>query len=49
MATGELVFNGINGSTGKYLLPPMTAHELTQVVLGQATDRQIPVAADDRA
>jgi hypothetical protein len=35
-----LVFNGVNGATGDYLLPPMTAGQVAAVARGQ------PLAAD---
>jgi hypothetical protein len=36
--TGPLVFNGINGATGQYLLRPLTAEEVTRVALGESLD-----------
>ncbi|MCP4165202.1 MAG: hypothetical protein GY759_04820 [Chloroflexi bacterium] len=32
----KLVFNGINGATGGYLLPEMTSHELSQIAQGES-------------
>ena len=36
--TNELVFNGIDGATGDYLLPPMTAQEVSKIVQGETPD-----------
>lgn len=33
-----LFFNGINGATGDYLLPPMTVSELSQIARGETFD-----------
>jgi hypothetical protein len=33
---GDLVFNGINGVTGDYLVPPMTSEKLARLVQGKA-------------
>lgn len=33
-----LFFNGINGSTGDYLLPPMTAEQVSRIAQGEAFD-----------
>ncbi|MGC9397080.1 MAG: hypothetical protein ACP5J4_19730 [Anaerolineae bacterium] len=41
MRTDLLYFNGIDGDTGSYALPPMTAAELVQVILGEATPENI--------
>jgi hypothetical protein len=38
MAIETLVFNGIDGKTGEYLLPPMVADTLTRVALGESFD-----------
>jgi hypothetical protein len=38
--SGPLIFNGINGATGEYLLPPMTAEQIAAVARG------VPLAAD---
>ncbi len=35
---GKLVFNGINGATGEYLLPPMSAAELAALARAAPTD-----------
>ena len=34
----KLIFNGINGATGAYLLPPMTPEELSAIAKGDAQD-----------
>jgi hypothetical protein len=34
----QLFFNGINGASGDYDLPPMTPHQLAQVISGEETD-----------
>ncbi len=33
--TTSLVFNGINGATGEYLLPEKTPQEIARIVLGE--------------
>jgi hypothetical protein len=33
--TDKLIFNGINGATGDYDLPPMTAQDLSKIIAGQ--------------
>jgi hypothetical protein len=38
--SGPLIFNGINGATGDYLLPTMTAEQIAAVARG------VPLAAD---
>ena len=38
MDTDLLHFNGINGATGEYDLPPMTAEAIASVVLGETLD-----------
>ena len=35
MESEQLIFNGINGATGDYLLPPMTTRELSKIILGE--------------
>ena len=35
---GLLYFNGVNGTTGGYLIPPMSAGELAEVIKSQAAD-----------
>jgi len=39
MAIETLVFNGIDGITGEYLLPPMVADTLTRVALGETLEK----------
>jgi hypothetical protein len=34
----KLYFNGINGASGDYELPPMTSHQLAQVIKGEEID-----------
>ncbi len=34
----KLTFNGINGASGDYELPPMTSHQLAQVIKGEEID-----------
>jgi hypothetical protein len=36
--TSDICFNGINGSSGDYLLPPLTADQLFQVAKGEKLD-----------
>jgi len=36
MATDALLFNGINGATGDYLLPPMTAEDVARLARGES-------------
>ncbi len=38
MITEELYFNGINGSSGEYLLPPLTAEEVARIAQGEEFD-----------
>jgi hypothetical protein len=38
MLPPHLVFNGINGASGDYLLPPMTPQEITAFVRGGGPD-----------
>jgi hypothetical protein len=38
--TENLVFNGVNGATGEYLLPTLTPQQLARVALGTSWDRQ---------
>ncbi len=35
-----MMFNGINGASGEYLLPPMTAHELAAIARGEGQDEE---------
>ena len=39
MANEELFFNGINGATGNYLLPPMSSEDLSKIAQGEALDQ----------
>ena len=53
MSDEKLYFNGINGASGDYETPPMTAHELAQVALGgkketQGPDHYAPVYGIDK-
>ena len=36
----QLTFNGINGATGAYLLPPMSPEQLSTVAKGDARDKE---------
>jgi len=36
----ELVFNGVNGVTGEYLLPPMTPQQVSAIAQGEPLDPQ---------
>ena len=38
MSTERLVFNGINGASGDYLLPPMTPQQVSQIARGEPQD-----------
>src|SRR4051812_16670677 len=38
MDAENLVFNGINGTTGKYLLPEMTPQQLARIARGESWD-----------
>jgi tetratricopeptide (TPR) repeat protein len=35
----ELIFNGINGATGTYLLPPLSTHDLSKIAKGDVLDK----------
>ncbi len=37
--TNELVFNGIDGATGNYLLPPMTPQDISKIAQGETLDK----------
>jgi hypothetical protein len=39
MPIGEIYFNGINGATGNYLLPPMSPQDLSKIAQGEALDK----------
>jgi hypothetical protein len=41
MSNGLLCFNGINGATGDYGLPPMTGEELSGFIRGEATPENL--------
>ncbi len=38
--TTNLIFNGINGATGSYLLPEMSAAEISQIAQGEEFDKE---------
>jgi hypothetical protein len=38
MSSEMLVFNGINGASGEYLLPPMTPKQVAEVIQGEQQD-----------
>jgi hypothetical protein len=38
MSDEKLVFNGIDGATGNYLLPPMTAQDVSKIAQGETPD-----------
>ncbi len=38
MSAEELFFNGINGATGTYLLPPLSPQDLSQIARGEILD-----------
>ena len=38
MPSEELFFNGINGATGSYLLPPMSPQDLSKIARGETLD-----------
>ena len=40
MSTESLVFNGINGATGSYLLPKMTTADVTKIIRGETLDEK---------
>ncbi len=40
MATESLVFNGINGATGSYLLPEMTPEQISKIIQGETPDEE---------
>jgi len=39
MPTDELYFNGINGATGEYLLPPMSPQDISKIAQGESLDK----------
>jgi hypothetical protein len=40
MSTELLVFNGIDGTSGEYLLPPMTPQEISKIAQGEKLDEK---------
>ena len=38
MPTDDLVFNGINGASGDYLLPSMTPGQMSNIIRGEQQD-----------
>jgi hypothetical protein len=46
--TDRLVFNGIDGDTGDYLLSPMTPEELSRLALGESLDSDHQRELEDR-
>lgn len=38
MITEQLFFNGINGGTGEYLLPPLTPEQVAKIAQGEEFD-----------
>src|SRR5438132_8173898 len=38
MSTEPLIFNGINGASGEYLLPPMTPQDVSHIAQGEQLD-----------
>jgi hypothetical protein len=38
MPKDDFYFNGINGATGEYLLPPMDAHDISKLAQGESLD-----------
>jgi hypothetical protein len=38
MSTEEIYFNGIDGATGNYLLPPLTAEQIAKIAQGEEFD-----------
>jgi hypothetical protein len=39
MPTDQLYFNGINGATGEYLLPPMSPQDISKIAQGESLDK----------
>jgi hypothetical protein len=35
----QLIFNGINGATGTYLLPPLSTQDLSNIAKGDVLDK----------
>jgi hypothetical protein len=48
MSTDRWVFNGIDGDSGDYLLPPMTPQELSRLALGERLDPDLRRQLEDR-
>src|SRR5215218_5613560 len=44
----QLVFNGVDGASGEYLLPPMTAEEASRRVRGKPPDADLPPPVRDQ-
>jgi len=40
MSADKLVFNGINGATGNYLLPSMTPQQISEIIMGEKRDSE---------
>lgn len=40
MTTEQLFFNGINGSTGQYLMPPLTPEQIAKIAQGEEFDEE---------
>src|SRR5262249_31373151 len=40
MTTELLVFNGIDGASGEYLLPPMTPQDISKIAQGEKLDEK---------
>jgi hypothetical protein len=40
MDADNLVFNGVNGATGEYLLPKMTSRQIARIALGESWDAE---------
>ena len=38
MSTDNLIFNGLNGASGDYLLPAMTPRQVSEIVQGEPQD-----------
>ena len=39
MPTEQLYFNGVNGATGEYLLPPMSPEDISKIAQGESLDK----------
>src|SRR5438067_1611246 len=40
MSTERMVFNGINGASGEYVLPPMTAQQVGEIAQGETLNEE---------